>query len=467
MDDSALAIPLKDIGIKLWTWFIPLNQLSGPSMGPCKIDMLPFEILESIFLHFQADYAVDVPSPTPFKPSGPRKVAAAPVVLGAVCSHWRAVTLSIPTLWSKLWITVPRVDDITYVNRWVYRSGLHCPLDLRLDEPLSLSGSGPDPVVLSLLHTAISQTHRWRHVEFHLKYSVDHFLQAVAHRPLPVLRTFGLNFPSSWQLQQSLYAAPYLTSLRYAGPQINHLAWVDAPWEQLCAIEFNTRISWDVLAAILSRCSRSLRHLSIDRVGFDGIFHVNRGSIKLPSLRSLTLGPHLLQPTEFFGALDVPGLVELNLNRTFGYQYHEAFEALSRLASGEGSFRLRSFVWFEPSGHVGHPPQDFILHALSAPSPSFLDHLTHLRMVSPVTDAHLQALTCAKGSRKPLPRLKSLVLDQCWSTDGVLSSMVLSRNKTLRSVSAVLYGSGMILDPWFTRDLALQVPGVQLDIRKG
>ncbi|KAH6919311.1 hypothetical protein BKA70DRAFT_1215013 [Coprinopsis sp. MPI-PUGE-AT-0042] len=458
--ESGLSIPLQDLGLKLWHWLLT-RDASNPGR-PCAVAQLPVEVLQAIFIHYQHSHQQD----DSLQMDGCRKVAIVPVTLGSVCFHWRQVTLTIPALWSRLWVSMPRKDDTKFLDLWLQRSGSHHPLDLRFDEtPLSNSPYAPDLNCIQLLKAASHHASRWRHLRIHLWQTKEDFLQVVPPLQLLSLESISMRTSRSWtssNLYRSLYAAPNLTTLRFHGDQLNNIEVADAPWQQIVTVEFESRINWDVLASILAR-SCSLRHLSINKVDFDGIFHVASGSIVLPTLRRLHLGPHLLQPAEFFGSLTLPGLLEIGFNRTFGYQFHDGYTAIAGLVD-RSECHLQSFEWFEPSGNVGLPPQDLVLHSLVATGPNFLDYLTTLKITSPVRDVHLKAL----ARRRSLPCLETISLEQCWSTDGVLSDMVLSRAARLKSVSVVLYGSGIILDPKFTRDLSLKLDSdVHLDIRKG
>lgn len=457
--ETGLSIPLHDLGLKIWQWVITRDASDTP--GVCAIAHLPVEVLQAIFAHYLDRAWADAS----IQKGGWIRVAQVPCTLGGVCFHWRQVTLSMPLLWSQLWITAPHGDDAHFLELWFQRLGLHHPLHLHLeDNPFAGPSFSSSPFCAGLLHSATTHSSQWRHIQLHLWQAEEYYLRIVAPLDLPLLESLSIRASRSWtssHIYRSLYAAPKLTAIQFHGPHLDSIEMAEAPWEQITTAGFESYVSWDVLVSILAR-AHSLRHLSINQVAFDGISDVNKGSIVVAALRSLTLGPHLLRPAEFFDALMLPSLVEIGLNRTFGYQFHEGYAAVAALVH-RSRCQLRSFVWFEPSGNVGLPPEDFVLHSFLAPRPMFLAHLITLKIASPVRDVHLKALT----HRRALPHLEDIFLEQCWSTDGVLSDMILSRATKLKSVSAVLYGSGIIVNPRFTRDLSLRILSVHLDIRKG
>ncbi|KAF7376868.1 hypothetical protein MSAN_00104300 [Mycena sanguinolenta] len=107
----------------------------------------------------------------------------APVLLGRVCSSWRAISLSTPRLWCSLHIVEPlwsmadppglfeekvaRRLEITHA--WLGRSG-QCPLSISLQsapEDTSSPGS-PTPLTTSIqfMENLISFAQRWRHIQF-------------------------------------------------------------------------------------------------------------------------------------------------------------------------------------------------------------------------------------------------------------------------------------------------------------
>ncbi|TFK24633.1 hypothetical protein FA15DRAFT_669356 [Coprinopsis marcescibilis] len=485
-----------DLRAKLWYWlYLPETVLNDEeaSDGACSIAQLPFEVLEQIFLAYYASSIVCTVTAPEFPdqqlPISPKsklechfgRIMAAPITLGGVCREWRAVTLATSALWSHLCLVRPAsMEDLDFFHLWLRRSGSYVPLDISLKEFSRLPGSRhfPDYLLQSILDIIISQSHRWRHIRLCLKDSTEHFLHELhpSLHSLTSLETLHFDFTPTWtipqveRLSRSLYSAPNLVSLRYDGPLLSDLRDFDAPWEQITTIEFKTRIRWDVLVGVLSR-SKQLRSLTVDHIAFDAFFHAEVGSLHLPFLQTLILGPHLLLPVEFFGSLDSPNLQELGLTKTFGYQFDDAFTAISELVQ-RTQCQLRSLTWFEPSGNVGLPPRDFIIRSLIPTTADFLQHLVHLIIVSPTTDEHLNALAHLDDDHCPLPHLETLILEQCWSTDGALSSMLVSRalskfDMKLTYVRAVLFGTGMIVNPRFTTDLSLRLTGIQLDVSKG
>ncbi|KAF7376660.1 hypothetical protein MSAN_00082800 [Mycena sanguinolenta] len=104
---------------------------------------LPLDIVEEIFMACLPTHRNCVMSAT-----------EAPVILGRICSAWRAISLSAPRLWSSLHIVEPTLvyhappytvtsgvyeakvtQRLDVANTWLQRSGT-CPLSISLDSNL-------------------------------------------------------------------------------------------------------------------------------------------------------------------------------------------------------------------------------------------------------------------------------------------------------------------------------------------
>ncbi|KAJ7140792.1 hypothetical protein C8R44DRAFT_761894 [Mycena epipterygia] len=140
----------------------------------------------------------------------------APVLLGRICSSWRAISLSTPRLWARLHVVepMPSADSISTsvdekpaqrletMKMWLGRSG-ECPLSISLLTTFlrisTASPTSPDPFIQALIPFAP----RWQHIHFtvpcesvlepllHLAATDVPMLQSVAfypsrllHRPL-------------------------------------------------------------------------------------------------------------------------------------------------------------------------------------------------------------------------------------------------------------------------------------------
>jgi len=90
----------------------------------------------------------------------------APVLLGQICSRWRAVTLSTQALWSFIRIDYGPVtveSDVAKMLLWLERSGTH-PLSLVLRERMDLRDYSREERPL-MLDAILPSSHRWLDVE--------------------------------------------------------------------------------------------------------------------------------------------------------------------------------------------------------------------------------------------------------------------------------------------------------------
>ncbi|KAF7376865.1 hypothetical protein MSAN_00104000 [Mycena sanguinolenta] len=130
----------------------------------------------------------------------------APLLLGRICSSWRAILLSTPQLWSSLHVVEPlwSPDDPTssfeekvarrleITQTWLGRSG-QCPLSISLrsaPEGISQTGSPiTSPTSMQFMETLLSFAPRWQHIHFTVPLPL--LLEVMSHRDVeaPQLET--------------------------------------------------------------------------------------------------------------------------------------------------------------------------------------------------------------------------------------------------------------------------------------
>ncbi|KAF7334830.1 hypothetical protein MSAN_02369700 [Mycena sanguinolenta] len=136
----------------------------------------------------------------------------APVLLGRVCSSWRAISLSTPRLWSSLHVVEPlwSPDDPTstllenkvarrleITHTWLGRSG-QCPLSISLQSgpaPHSPSdSSAPLTTSIQFVETLISFAPRWQHIQFTAPLSL--LVEVMSHfdAEVPLLETVAFYY---------------------------------------------------------------------------------------------------------------------------------------------------------------------------------------------------------------------------------------------------------------------------------
>ncbi|KAJ7762531.1 hypothetical protein B0H16DRAFT_1883986 [Mycena metata] len=109
----------------------------------------------------------------------------APVLLGRICSLWRAISLSTPRLWSKLHVVEPAIwfhppllenklaQRLETTKTWLERSG-QCPLLISLEcsvhnfdqSPPEESLSSIIPGAMQILQALVPFSRRWQHIHF-------------------------------------------------------------------------------------------------------------------------------------------------------------------------------------------------------------------------------------------------------------------------------------------------------------
>ncbi|KAK7025073.1 hypothetical protein R3P38DRAFT_3396062 [Favolaschia claudopus] len=136
----------------------------------------------------------------------------APVLLGRICSSWRAVSLTTPRLWAKLHIVEPRHDAVNAkviqrlntMKTWLGRSG-QCPLSISLhSENFNEAPSFPHaeqagmsaPPPKSLLNELISFVGRWKHVKFVAPRAAFQVLAQLTVTDVPILESVNFSLPN-------------------------------------------------------------------------------------------------------------------------------------------------------------------------------------------------------------------------------------------------------------------------------
>ncbi|KAJ7768312.1 hypothetical protein B0H16DRAFT_1519365 [Mycena metata] len=150
---------------------------------------LPLEILEEIFSACLPTHRNCVMS-----------TSEAPLLLGRVCSSWRAISLSTPRLWSKLHIVEPTTagwwpnmeeevaKHLEATKTWLARSG-QCPLSISLE-----SGNEGGPTVSnahSFFEALVPFAPRWQHMQFATAASILRTMSHLTEADVPLLETLA------------------------------------------------------------------------------------------------------------------------------------------------------------------------------------------------------------------------------------------------------------------------------------
>ncbi|KAF7334819.1 hypothetical protein MSAN_02368600 [Mycena sanguinolenta] len=209
----------------------------------------------------------------------------APVLLGRVCSSWRAISLSTPRLWCSLHVVEPLwsiadtpgsfeekvAQRLEIIHTWLGRSG-QCPLSISLlSAPEHAPPPGTDTATLSVtsmqfVKTLLSFAPRWQHIRFTAPLSF--LLEVMSHfdAEVPLLETVSFhhsqdhNSPLSTRGPFNILRGARISSLSIPGA-IFLSANLPLQWSQLTTLTVGgpnwsvpPTITSDALLRVISKC---------------------------------------------------------------------------------------------------------------------------------------------------------------------------------------------------------------------
>ncbi|KAF7364154.1 F-box domain-containing protein [Mycena sanguinolenta] len=236
-----------------------------------NFEKLPFELNSKIFLHC-------LPHDGRVHPN----TMAAPLVLSQICSHWRAITLATPQIWSSIFFefphdsqyyglsflfgdeTTPTIDRIVpLVDLWFSRSNGH-PLSITIR--CRQRGLRCPQGLMTVLANKSAQ---WQRLELMLS-RMDFLELDSAPGPFTCLRSLALNIndhlPPSLTWNSDRYIrAPSLAVLRL-GSSLSRTALLtgEATAPRLTALEFST--AYAALVVSVLHHLPHLQHLIVHRL---------------------------------------------------------------------------------------------------------------------------------------------------------------------------------------------------------
>ncbi|KAK7058036.1 hypothetical protein R3P38DRAFT_2844073 [Favolaschia claudopus] len=311
------------------------------------IRRMPLDVLSEIFLACLPTHRNCVMS-----------ASEAPVILGRICSSWRALSLETPRLWARLHIAAPPwgtqwLDQQTSrrletMKMWLARSA-QCPLSISLHGGHFMSPPETPPVAESAHPQSTSTLFVKELIAFAVRWQRVHFvipsdgIQALAHLKLqdvPLLQEIAVFTPpehpppdSRWTSFEIL-KSPLLTSFSAPGRDFDDL--LPLRWnllKELCVGggSWESSLDGEKALQLLSRCSQletcklsvnaesePLLHATVD-LPFLHTFHVDLGAassclfdrISSPNLRELVLRgqgerlPDFLAPCSKLESLEI------------------------------------------------------------------------------------------------------------------------------------------------------------------
>ncbi|KAJ7762536.1 hypothetical protein B0H16DRAFT_1311583 [Mycena metata] len=293
---------------------------------------LPLDIIQEIFVACLPTHRNCVMS-----------AVEAPVLLGRVCSSWRAISLNTPRLWCRLHIVEPApfgprsasfeeklVQRLETTKTWLGRSG-NCPLSISL-EGCGFGAANNPPTAINntrlFIEALIPFASRWQNITLCASWMALEVLSILTEADIPRLRRLEINLrpdstiPAIQWPTFTLFRAPNLTAFTFAGSQMDIL---DLPlqWENLTYLSLGMGHGWGVLPCrvaleVLARCPRvqDCRLLVNEDTSANNMPGALPEFVELPFLHSLQVTSLGLTPSgigRLFSRLVVPALRDFEL----------------------------------------------------------------------------------------------------------------------------------------------------------
>ncbi|KAG2021332.1 hypothetical protein CC2G_006577 [Coprinopsis cinerea AmutBmut pab1-1] len=353
-----------------------------------------------------------------------------PILLTFVCARWRRLSCSLPFLWSCITVlgASPTTGTIRLIEMWLSRSGF-VPLTVRFQP--GRGGGEVSPFFDEAFHLLTAQSHRWK--EFSM------FDREYDDRP-----------PRNHVWKE--IRAPNLENL---------IVFFGKRWSPGSAFQLMKTFS----------SSEKLKSLNSTLTCPHVATPISTPSIVVPELKTMHF-VYLRRFPRFLDSLTFPSLEDLDMMKIIAgaispTAYADLWRTLAEL--GERSEwrlrRLRFPAIRKLDVDVPHGVE------ILATSHSFV-HLTSLTLACPLVDDALELLTFREGY-EPLPRVATMLLLDCRSTDGVLSAMIKSRTAirstgltpALQDINAYFcrFGPRKPTNEW-PRDTSLEIPGIRVYI---
>ncbi|KAJ6456420.1 hypothetical protein C8R45DRAFT_1034425 [Mycena sanguinolenta] len=435
------------------------------------IRRLPLDILEEIFVACLPTHRNCVMS-----------ASEAPVLLGRICSSWRAISLATPRLWARLHIVKPerahwptshlhvyerlQAQRVEITKAWLDRSG-QCPLAISL-----FGGARPDPTWTEppsalVLQTLIPFASRWRDISLTTTFSDLRTLSTITENDVPMLKTLEISehyppaeAPATRWGSFGLLRAPNISSFTFVGLNADPLTF-PLQWDHLLFLSLRTppvsSMTSEMAVRILSRCSRLQ---TCQLVVNNAAVEESQGTIpEFPHLQSLeitSVGIPINTAGGLLSRISLPKLQHLTLR---GFVGREA----------DGDFTYFPFLTTLPCLQSLHTDSQLydeqalagLLHTLP-PTLRRFQFICRESWQHLIDDDALMALTPSAGRPVKCPILEELQITySCSLSDEALLKFILARMTiepvTLRRV--VIH---------FMREMELDIrPGIQLFLDAG
>ncbi|KAJ6456071.1 hypothetical protein C8R45DRAFT_1034823 [Mycena sanguinolenta] len=413
----------------------------------------------------------------------------APVLLGRICSSWRAISHSLPRLWSRLHIVKPTLpynansatalrgyqakvaQRLEVSGAWLRRSGT-CPLSISLQSghhydpsndlpppsaPSSNAPSSKDP----FLNVLIPFASRWQDISVTVPSSAIQALLDLTEHDVPRLKSLAIadtdanpNIDSKWLSPDSVLRAPSLSSFSLIGGDLHghHSSRLPLPWSNLTALTLLTRDAQTCqeILDILARCSQ-LQTCQLGVVERESEYKQDC-IVECPFLHNIELwcsSSPLQNSGHLMSRLSLPALQDFTL-----YGADEPSDSDSLLSSLATCTCLQS-INIASAMFLSHALVDFLRGAPSAVRRLCVTEPWHRGPFCPVLDDNF---FLALETFTVLPGLEELIIKTSRElSDEALLRFIVSRMPTLRRV-----------DMTFDREMQVDVlPALQSFLESG
>ncbi|CAA7258931.1 unnamed protein product [Cyclocybe aegerita] len=430
-------MPTLDLQIENTRPHVPDAPHLHSSLQP--IFRLPAELLYEIFSEYIRN-TCKPPSEPELSPSVSYDATNSPFTLGQVCSRWRNVAMSFPDLWTTIIISNPRTQaHLSHTVLWLERSAGQ-PLDLTV---IAVDSDSFDFYAAEhILTVCASLSHLWRKVSLKLATTLLMPLHRVLRASLPCEMLEDVHLYFNRRLGTlGMWLNPVIRgiwSIFYSSPSLRSVHWTtrildcccrDAPSTQLESITLDPidLVGGEDVLHLISRFP-NLHHLHakvMQQTSYEYPGEVSSLPIVFQHLTTLHLeskSPISLLLTH----ITLPALVDLSLVS------HGETESLFAVPAVFSDFLRRSqcrvgkFVYCDPLASEQQLHTVFTLPELRS--------LTYFDFTGRVSDqtASLFSRHAGDGSLAVMPLLATLRLGICFTADGVLSNVVLSRRPALK-----------------------------------
>ncbi|KAF7290642.1 F-box domain-containing protein [Mycena indigotica] len=278
---------------------------SGPDLS-CPILRLPNEMTGHIFEQYLPEYPL---APTPAGDGSP-------TLLGHVCRHWRAIALSMPTLWRAI-----PIRDGDSKSSWI-------PIWLKRAGKMNISFQAQEvdfdycTIHKSVMEQLIQERGRVEHLYF--LFETRSQLEALMRNPFPALLSLELRsfVPIRGHENLSHLHAPLLRStILWDEPHFASASFLVAvPWHQLTVLALVCRPLKDCTPILQKTPNLVYCELSLISGLWEDSEHANDSDIHLPHLQHLILtvfrSDHF-PLCNFLGSFVTPSLRQLKVAQDF------------------------------------------------------------------------------------------------------------------------------------------------------